>query len=138
MVNYDHLHKSLLHLARQQENLVDTATDRSQLDQEAVAESVIHIFETCYDCLWKALRRHLVKELGQAGAPASPKPLFRLTNENGMLPSPIEKWLAYADARINTAHDYNEDKARSCLALIEDFIIDAAALYEKMSGQKWQ
>ena len=42
--------------------------------EKAVAESVIQRFETCYDCLWKVLKRYLVEELGVANAPNSPSP----------------------------------------------------------------
>ena len=105
--------------------------------REAVAESVIHRFEICYDCLWKVLRRHLVEELGVPDAPNSPKPVFRLAFENNLLPSPIEKWLDYANSRINTSHDYDEGKARRCLGIINDFIDDATGLYETMSRETW-
>ena len=40
---------------------------------EGMAESVIQRFETCYDSLWKILRRHLVEALGIAEAPNSPQ-----------------------------------------------------------------
>ena len=105
--------------------------------REAVAESVIHRFEICYDCLWKVLRRHLAEEPGVPDAPNSPKPVFRLAFENNLLPSPIEKWLDYANSRINTSHDYDEGKARRCLGIINDFIDDATGLYETMSGETW-
>ena len=31
----------------------------AELDREALAESVIQRFKTCFDCLWKVLNRHL-------------------------------------------------------------------------------
>ena len=100
-------------------------------------ESVIHRFETCYDCLWKALRRYLTEELGIPNAPNSPKPLFRLAFENNLFPAPIERWMDYANSRINTSHDYDREKAKACLDIVSDFISDAAALYKTMSGETW-
>lgn len=105
--------------------------------REAVAESVIQRFETCYDSLWKVLKRHLVETLGLPRVPNSPKPLFRLAAENGLLPSPVERWLEYADARTGTAHDSDGTKAGHCLTLMGSVIPDAIALHHTMSGRPW-
>ena len=138
MIEYDKFQNSLKRLREQYGNY--RGTDNLHLDsitREAVAESVIHRFEICYECLWKVLRRYLVEELGVANAPNSPKPVFRLAFENNILPSPIEKWLDYANSRIDTSHDYDEGKARKCLGVISDFIDDAVDIYETMSGESW-
>lgn len=138
MIEYGKFRNSLKRLEEQHGNY--RGIDNLQLNsimRDAVAESVIHRFEICYDCLWKVLRRHLVEELGVPDAPNSPKPVFRLAFENNLFPSPIEKWLDYANSRINTSYDYDEGKARRCLGIINDFIDDAAGLYETMSGETW-
>ena len=138
MIEYDKFRNSLKRLEEQHGNYrgIDNF-DLNSIMREAVAESVIHRFEICYDCLWKVLRRHLAEEPGVPDAPNSPKPVFRLAFENNLLPSPIEKWLDYANSRINTSHDYDEGKARRCLGIINDFIDDATGLYETMSGETW-
>lgn len=133
-MDYSKFRDSLARLEAQERNYSNESASRSQLDQEGVAESVIQRFETCYDCLWKALRRHLNEKLGLADTPSSPKPILRLAHENHLLPSPIEQWLAYANARTDTAHEYDSEKAQSCLDLIPDFIADATRLYETLSG----
>ena len=137
MIDYDKLQKSLKHLEQQYGNYTSLAPDLPQLMREGIAESVIQRFETCYDSLWKALKRYLREELGLADLPNSPKPLFRIAFENNLLRSDIEQWLCYADARTSTAHDYSEDKAKEALALMGRFIADAAFLYQRMSGQTW-
>ena len=109
-----------------------------QLDQEAVAESVIQRFETCYDCLWKVLRRYLIDGLGMPDVPNSPKPIFRLAHQNSLFRSPIDQWLMYADRRIGTAHDYGGERAKACLKVMPNFIGDAKGLYQAMSGDAWQ
>ena len=57
------------------------AKDRPELtevDCEAIAESVIQRFETCYDTLWKDLRRYLIETTGLAEIPSSsPKPILK-------------------------------------------------------------
>ena len=136
MIDYDKFQMSLKHLELQYENYQSIDESLPQITQEAIAESVIHRFETCYDSLWKALGRYLQEELGLPEVP-SPKPIFRTASENRLLASPIEQWLEYADARIGTAHDYSGEKAKQALELIQDFIDDAIGLYQTMSRETW-
>lgn len=140
MNDYEKLQKSLRHLEEQFDNYRrlqerETVTD---LDRDAIKESVIQRFETCYDTLWKHLKRYLTEELGLPEVPSSPKPVLRLASENRLLASPIEGWLKYADARVATAHDYSGDKAEACLELTKDFIDDAIGLYQTMTGETWE
>ena len=128
---------SLKRLEEQYENYQTMDETLPEITQEAIAESVVQRFETCYDSLWKALRRHLQQELGIPEVPTGPKPIFRTANENGLLASPIEQWIDYVDARIGTAHDYSGEKAEQALGLIQDFIDDAIGLYQTMSGETW-
>ncbi|MEI6872969.1 MAG: nucleotidyltransferase substrate binding protein [Verrucomicrobiota bacterium] len=140
MIDYDKLQKALKHLEIQFQNY-RVAQDRpelTELDREAIAESVIQRFETCYDTLWKDVKRYLIEELGLTEVPSSPKPILKLAGQNGLLASPVEKWLDYADARTDTAHDYSGEKASSTLASVEDFLKDAINLYQAMSGTNWQ
>lgn len=51
MVEYDNFQMSLGRLEEQYENYQNLDAALPQLLQEAVAESVIQRFETCYDCL---------------------------------------------------------------------------------------
>ena len=138
MIHYEKFEKSLRRLQNQ-------SLYYQQLDEElpinlheAVIESVVQRFETCYDTLWKVLRRYLIEELVLTDSPSSPKPIFRLANENDLLASSVEKWFEYSQARIDTSHDYDGDKARACLALVPDFVDDAIALYMTMTGKTWE
>ena len=138
MIDYDKFQLSLRRLVEQHENHLAPADSRPELIRDAIAESVIQRFETCYDCLWKVLKRYLTEELGIADAPNSPKPILRLANENDLFAASLEQWLRYADARIDTAHDYDGEKAAACLELMDDFIDDAIGLYQTMSGETWE
>lgn len=140
MIDYEKLQKALKHLELQFQNY-QVAEDRPELtdlDREGIAESVIQRFETCYDTLWKDLKRYLIEEMGLADVPTSPKLVIKLAGQNEVLASPVEKWLDYADARTNTAHDYSGEKAASTLAIVKDFIDDAIGLYQTMSGASWE
>jgi nucleotidyltransferase substrate binding protein (TIGR01987 family) len=113
MIDYDKFSKSLILLEAQLRNFADAAKRQElrDIDREAIAESVIQRFEICYDCLWKVLKRYLNEILGIPDLPNSPKPLFRIAFENQLFPA-IEQWLIYADARVNTSHDYSGEKAQ--------------------------
>lgn len=140
MIDYDKLQKSLKHLEEQFENYrgAEERPELTEIDREAIAESVIQRFETCYDTLWKDLKRYLGEELGLAELPNSPKPILKLASENQLLASSLEQWLKYAEARTKTAHDYSGEKAAETLSIVEDFIDDAIGLYQTMTKTTWE
>lgn len=74
MIDYSKFRSSLKRLEEQNGNYRQANPALSGLDREAIAESVIQRFETCYDCLWKVLKRYLTYELGVPETPNSPKP----------------------------------------------------------------
>jgi nucleotidyltransferase substrate binding protein (TIGR01987 family) len=140
MIDYDKLQKSLKHLELQYENY-KAAGERPELtdiDREAIAESVIQRYETCYDTLWKVLKRYMTEELGLVGVKDSPKPVIIMAAENDLFRTAVEQWLKYADARTATAHDYSGEKAAGTLEVVEDFLDDAIGLYQTMSGKSWE
>ncbi len=137
MVDHEKFRMSLKRLEEQYGNYPAHDTCLPDLIREAVAESAIQRFETCYDCLWKVLRRYLIEELGLAETPNSPKPLFKLTHENTLFDASLEQWLIYADRRVDTTHDYRGEKTQACLDIMDDFIDDAIGLYQTMSGETW-
>jgi nucleotidyltransferase substrate binding protein (TIGR01987 family) len=138
MIDYEKFKKSLMHLELQYNNYKTLDENQAVLIQEAVAESVIQRFETCYDCLWKVLKRYLLEDLGIPEVHNSPKKIFLLAGENDLFASSTEQWLKYADARIDTSHDYSGEKAIDALELMDDFIDDAIGLYQTMSGETWE
>ncbi|MBF0163510.1 MAG: nucleotidyltransferase substrate binding protein [Magnetococcales bacterium] len=133
-IDSDKLKKAFRHLQAQQANLrvMQERPELTDLDREAIAESVIQRFEVCYDTLWKDLRRYLIENLGLPAVPNSPKPLFKLAGQHDLLPSPVETWLGYADARTSTTHDYSGDKAQAALGEVESFIGDVTMLLQKL------
>ena len=138
VIDYGKFRASLERLQEQHENYRVPHPDLPDLMREAVAESVIQRFETCYDCLWKVLRRYLFEVLGVVDPPNSPKPVFRLAHQNHLLRAPVEQWLSYADKRNATSHDYDGEKAKACLDVMAEFVEDAISLYQAMSGDAWE
>lgn len=45
----------------------------------------------------------------------------------------MERWLAFADTRVDTSHDYSGEKADDALALMEEFILDASRLLQTLT-----
>ena len=138
MIDYSTFRSSLKRLEEQNGNHRQGNPALSDLDREGIAESVIQRFKICYDCLWKVLKRYLTETLGVADTPNSPKPVFRLAHENELFAAPLEQWFRYADARIDTSHDCDGEKAKGRLVLVPDFIDDAIGLYQTMSGTSWE
>lgn len=140
MIDYDKFEKSLKHLEAQFNNYktLNQRNDLGELDKEAIAESVIQRFETCYDSLWKVLRRYLNEELGLPELPKSPWPIIQIASENKLFTSDVMQWKKYVDARIGTTHDYSGDKALEALAVMQDFISDAIDLFITMTGTTWE
>ena len=137
MIEYDKFQMLLKRLEEQYDNYRQSDDSLPELIQEAIAESVIQRFETCFDCLWKVLKRYLIEELALADPANSPIGIFRLAHENSLFATPLEEWFGYADARIGTAHDYSGEKAQACLEIMGDFIDDAIGLYQTMTKETW-
>ena len=138
MPDYGSFRRSLKNLELQNDNRKSSPSDLPQLMSEAVDESVIQRFEVCYDVLWKSLRRHLIETEGLPDVAASPRPVFRLAGETGILVSPVEQWMEYVNLRIGTTHDYSNEKAATALEPVDDFIADAIGLYQTMTGEEWE
>ncbi|MCY4271094.1 MAG: nucleotidyltransferase substrate binding protein [bacterium] len=136
-VDYSEFQMSLKRLIEQYKNYLTPNSSRSSLDEEGVAESVIQRFETCYDCLWKVLKRYLGEGLAIPDTPNSPKSIFRLASENNLFETSLGDWTQYDEARINTSHDYDGEKAKACLGLVGNFVEDSKGLYESMTGKSW-
>ena len=140
VIDYSNFQKSLKRLELQFANY-KRAKDRlelNDLDREGIAESVDRRFETCYDTLWKHLKRYLIEEIGLADVPNSPKPIIKLAGQNDLLSASVEQWLKYADARTSTSHDYSGKKAEGTLLIVGDFINDAINLYKTLAVTPWE
>jgi nucleotidyltransferase substrate binding protein (TIGR01987 family) len=140
MIDYDKFQKSLKHLEEQYKNYLtlDEKDYLSEIDKEGIAESVIQRFETCYDTLWRVLKRYLNEELGVPEVLNSPKPIFRIAAENKLFNTDEAQWIKYADARIATSHDYSGEKAENALELMNSFIEDAIDLFITMTNGTWE
>ncbi|KJR16064.1 MULTISPECIES: nucleotidyltransferase substrate binding protein [Vibrio] len=139
MIQFDKFERSLHLLQEQNERLNQLQIEETEpWIIEAVKESIIQRFETCWDSLWKITKRYLSENIGLPEVPNGPNPVLRLAHENMLLPSSIERWMHYAKARVATSHDYSGEKADEALALMNDFVTEAILLYQTLSGQAWK
>ena len=140
MIDYEKFEKSLKHLEEQYNNYLtlDEKDYMSKIDKDGIKESVIQRFETCYDTMYKVLKRYLNEGLGIPVVPNSPWPIFQIAAENNLFTNDISQWKKYVDARIGTTHDYSGEKAENALELMNDFIGDAIDLYITMTGTTWE
>lgn len=132
--NYEKLEKSLNELKEQYESYSSLDEQGlSEVNQRAVKNSVIKCFEICYDALWKQVKKYLKDQHGMTELKNSPIPIFRDAFENLLFDKDVHKRLVqYNKIRNDAAHDYSIEKALAALDRIDDFIHDAAEIYEVM------
>ena len=137
-IDYSNFRMSLQNLAVQHEHLLHLSPEYPPFIHEGMAESVIRRFETCYDTLWKVLRRHLSESLGIVDMPNNPRAVFRIADENHLLAAGGEQWSLYVQTRIDTTHACDGEKAKRAIAVMPAFIGDAVKLYTAMTGEAWE
>ena len=132
--DYEKLAKSLERLREQYAFLKSHRQTLSGNLKEAVEESVIQRFETCFDTLHKHLRRYL-EDQGLTNVPSSPKPIFRLAHENNLIEN-LDDWIdgdeSYVQTRIHTAHNDSMEKSQKALGKVGNFIRDTTIIFENM------
>ena len=136
--NYEKLEKSITKLKEQYENFLNIDNQAlSEINKEAVKESVIQRFEFCYDSLWKSLSKYLQEEGVLTEQANSPKMIFRKAHEAGFIDKEdLESFFNYIDLRIGTSHDYNLVKAEEALKKMGDFIQDVSHIYNLLIENK--
>ena len=135
-MDYDQLKKAIGRLEEMLQAYKDERAQRTELEQEAVQDSLVKRFEYSLELVWKSCKRHLHEEGFRQADSGSPKSIMRLAAEAGLVNS-AENWINYINARQSTSHDYSGEKATQVLALVDAFLADAVALYEAMSGEHW-
>jgi len=101
---------------------------------EQLRNSVIQCFEFTYELSHKMLKRFL-KETA-----ANPEDmdsmtfaeLIRTGNEQGLLRSDWVRWKTYRQARTDSSHTYDQDKAIAVYQITPDFLAEAQYLYHQL------
>jgi len=102
---------------------------------EQLRNSVIQCFEFTYELSHKMLRRYI--EEGAASTATldiqSFQNLIRAGNEQNLLRSDWRKWKAYRQARNESSHTYDLDKAEQVYLIVPDFLLEAKYLYQELT-----
>ena len=100
---------------------------------EQLRNSVIQCFEFTYELSHKMLKRYL-KE--QSASPddielSTFANLIRTGNEKKLLRSDWSRWKVYRQARTNSSHTYDEDKAIAVYQIVPEFLEEAQFLFQQ-------
>ena len=101
---------------------------------EQLRNSVIKCFEFTYELSHKMLKRYLEETA------ANPEEidlstfqnLVRSGSEVGLLRSDWSKWKTYRQARTDSSHTYDAEKAESVYQVAPDFLLEAQHLYQQL------
>ena len=95
---------------------------------------LIQTFEYTYELSHKMIYRYLLETEPSPDATAKLtfEGLIRRADELGLVASPVATWKDFRQARTDTSHTYNEDKAVSVMARIRPFADEAAFLLKRL------
>jgi nucleotidyltransferase substrate binding protein (TIGR01987 family) len=105
--------------------------------QEQLRNSVIQCFEFTYELSHKMLKRYLEQTSASAEGVdgATFQTLIRTGNEKSLLRSDWRHWRQYRDARNDSSHTYDKEKAEAVAAIAPDFLEEAKFLADRISKQ---
>ena len=135
-VDYGPLRTALRNLELRHQEVLALPADTPPETRDLYDESLHYRFEVCYERLWGTLLRYLRAELG-VDAPLVPIRILRVAGEAGVMPGTANGWRSYITARVRASHKYNAELALAALPVVPDFIRDAVALYENITGEAW-
>ena len=101
---------------------------------EQLRNSVIQCFEFTYELSHKMLKRYLEETAANPEEidVSSFQNLIRTGSEKGLLRSDWLLWKEYRQARTNSSHTYDEDKAEAVYRIAPDFLQEARYLYQQL------
>jgi len=105
---------------------------------EQLRNSVIQCFEFTYELSWKMLKRYLEETAANPEEidVSTFQNLIRIGNEKGLLRSDWLRWKIYRQARTNSSHTYDSDKAEAVYEIVPDFLEEALYLYRQLTDRQ--
>lgn len=98
-------------------------TDVEQPIKNMYADSCIQRFEYTYELSWKIMKKYLKLFFNKTEQELTIKNIFRYMQGYGLIKD-WTKWVEYNDARNNTSHEYNLNKAQFVLTVLQSFLED--------------
>lgn len=101
---------------------------------EQLRNSVIQCFEFSYELSHKMLRRFLKESAASPDTVESMTfaELIRTGSEQGLLRSDWVRWKAYRQARTDSSHTYDQDKAKAVYAIAPEFLDEGRYLLDQL------
>ncbi|MEW6774927.1 MAG: nucleotidyltransferase substrate binding protein [Bdellovibrionota bacterium] len=101
-------------------------------NDEVVRDGVIQRFEYTMDLCWKFMQRYLkaIAEVDEATL-RTKRDIFRESARMKLI-ADAEAWINHWDARNDTSHDYNEEKAKAVFEQARKFFPDAKAFLKAL------
>jgi nucleotidyltransferase substrate binding protein (TIGR01987 family) len=112
-----------------QEALASLKKALDQPKDEFIRDSVIQRFEYTFEFCWKTLKRYF--EWNQKLSESNVKNILREAGKQGIISS-VEEWFEFLEARNQTSHTYNENKAEATYLLCQRFYPQAVELFNKL------
>ncbi|OQK15169.1 nucleotidyltransferase [Methyloprofundus sedimenti] len=128
----------LANAINQLEKSLDYATSPLAINDpglfEQLRNSVIQCFKFTYELSHKMLKRFLEETAASTEDinTRSFQELIRTGNEKGLLRSDWLVWRTYRQARNNSSHTYDADKAEQVYQIAPDFLLEAKHLYQQL------
>ena len=123
--------ESALNFAGSEDQLAGLTADQ----KDVIRAGAIQNFEFTYELCWKFMKRWLDNNLGSAYVDGlTRKELFRIAAEHQLI-TLVDHWIKYHDARNETAHTYDEDKAQEVFEAAQKFLADAKELLKNLEAK---
>ena len=98
-------------------------TDVEQPIKNMYADSCIQRFKYTYELSRKIMKKYLKLFFNKTEQELTIKNIFRYMQGYGLIKD-WTKWVEYNDARNNTSHEYNLNKAQFVLTVLQSFLED--------------
>lgn len=98
-------------------------TDVEPTIKNMYADSCIQRFEYTYELAWKIMKKYLKLFFNKTEQELTIKNIFRFMQGYGLI-NDWTKWVEYNEARNNTSHEYNLNKAQFVLTILQSFLED--------------
>ena len=128
MIDFSPLAKAVIQL---QNAIVEQSREPERFLLRA---GLIQTFEYTYELSHKMLRRYLASTEPNPGTVAELtfEGLIRRASELGLVSAGVAQWKDFRQARAETSHTYDEEKALGVVARIPAFAHEAAFLLERL------
>lgn len=130
-------------IAQLEKSLHYATSDLSRTDAglfEQMRNSVIQCFEFTYELSYKMLKRYLEETSAnpQELDLATFQAIIRTGNEQDLLRSDWTRWRIYRQARTDSSHTYDQEKAVAVYQIAPDFLLEAQYLYRQLLARSSQ